>query len=128
MRLGPTSSSNRRGLSRKASPSACTDAVGGLKLLASEVPFTVQGLFLAGCGAPKGANSSFCDLSSAVDCASHPSMIYEHLSVLSFPGLAIACFAAGWILTSWGVVIALGCMRRESAHLVHTDCQAAFAA
>jgi len=69
--------------------------------------FGLQGLFFAGCGGPKEANSSFYDISSAAACAARLSVIYDNLSTISLPQLAIACFALGWVLMTLGTLAAV---------------------
>jgi hypothetical protein len=75
--------------------------------------FTVQGLFFAGCGGPKGPNSSFYDLASGSSCAADLAVIYQNLSAISFPQVAIASFTLGWVLMMFGVATALHCLRAE---------------
>jgi hypothetical protein len=77
--------------------------------------FAVQGLFFAGCGGPKGPDSSFYDLASGSSCAAHLAVIYDKLSNISFPQVAIVCFAAGWVLMMFGIGAALCCLRAEAA-------------
>jgi hypothetical protein len=76
--------------------------------------FAVQGLFFAGCGGPKAPDSSFYDPASGISCAAHLAVLYDNLTAFSFPGMALVCFAGGWVLMMVGIATALRCLRAES--------------
>ncbi len=80
--------------------------------------FVVQGLFFAGCGGPKGPDSSYYDLASGSSCAPHLAVIYEKLAAISFPQVATVSFAAGWVLMMVGIVAALRCLRADAGAIL----------
>jgi hypothetical protein len=80
-------------------------AIVGYALIFLLAGIAINALYFSGCGATAGRN--YYDLSSAGTCIGDLHRIQANLSVLSYPMLAAATFAAGWLCYAIGAVLLL---------------------